>query len=172
MKILLPLLLSVLVGVAAGQALPKNFTREYDKFKDRTTVSRKDSIITGKAARVGALIFQPYLFYPGTSLGSDAGAEFAFLFTSVSRMCSGYCFIRSHGLILMADGERIDLGEGDWDGNAGGGESMYYEVPRASLEKLARASVVEFQLGGFEGKFAENDRTSVREILKLGTVPK
>ena len=73
--------------------------------------------------------------------------------------------------IVLADGERLHLGDGFWEGSAGSTtEIMSYTISRTDLEKLATAKVIEFQLGNFEGKFAANDSNAVKTTLELGTV--
>lgn len=168
MKTKILIALALLLTSSAAAQTPKDFEITYDKFKDATKVTRSKSYIkASKHDSVGALIFRPYLIYPGRELARDADVFF-FMFTSVSRICGGYCFIRSHRLIVMAGDTRLDMGDGEWIGSADG-ESMMYPVARHDLKTMIDAERVEFQLGSFEGKFASTDRATIKTLLELGT---
>ena len=154
--------------------LPKDYSSKYDKFKDLTTISRKGSIIRAakgsKESRVAAIYFNPVLSHQGQTLQRNVQA-FSLVFRSVSMLCRTWCFHGNSNLIVLADGERLHLGDGFWDGSAGSTtEIMSYTISRTDLEKLATAKVIEFQLGNFEGKFAANDSNAVKTTLELGTV--
>lgn len=132
---------------------------EYDKFKDKTTVSgesvrlERSIVMAVKASHDGQTPteIRPYL-----------------IFWSTSRSWS---FLRSHGLIILADGERIDLGDGTHDGHVRGGRSvsvaevMIYPISRSDLEKIVKATAVEMKLGFMEMKLEDKDKRGLREVL-------
>lgn len=144
MKFLLILLLAVPVYSQVAT---------YDKFKDQT-------IISTDAVRLDRTLS---LAVKGLQKGDEI--QYYLIFRSSSRSWS---FLRSHGLIFLADGERIDLGNGSHDGTVksyGVTETMIYLISRADLEKLHRAASLEMKLGFFEVAFKPAHRQGIKEML-------
>jgi hypothetical protein len=130
---------------------------KYDKFKDYT-------VLTSQPNRIGYLQLTVKAMHQGEK---PADLKYYLLFRSSSRT---WQFLRGRGLIFLADGERIDLGEGSHDGNvsrhsSGVVELMMYPLTRTELEKLANASSLEMKLGYVEKKLDGDDRKGMKEML-------
>jgi hypothetical protein len=132
-------------------------TARYDKFKDVTYLSTE-------AIKLGPRVT---MVVKGVQ---EKGAISPYLVVySGSR---SWMFLRSRGLIFLADNERIDLGDGSHDGKVSTGtystggvrETIIYRIDRAHLEKLANAASVEVKLGYLETKV--EDRKPFREMLE------
>lgn len=132
---------------------------KYDKFKDQTTATSDTYLSKGLQMYVKAMHrgeksedIQYFLVF------RDSGKDWQYL--------------RSHGLIFLADGSRMDLGTGAHDGKintsrfgSSVSEVMMYRIVRADLEKLANSSLVEMKLGRTELVFGEKDKKAVKEML-------
>ncbi len=151
---LMKILLILLLALPAYTQVKVN----YDKFKDQTIIAtdevRLDPITT--------------LTVKGLHKGEKSDdVQFYFLFRSHSR---SWLFLKSHGLIFLADGVRYDLGDGSHDGEvtryANVRETMIYRIGRRDLETFAKASVLEMKLGGLEKTLDEKDKKGMKEILE------
>jgi hypothetical protein len=133
---------------------------EYDKFKDQT-------MVTGEPVRIDRLYMTVRALHKGQTPGADLFAYLVFRSSSRSWM-----FLKSHGLIFLADGERIDLGDGGHTGDVsssrysvGVTERMIYPISHSDLEKIVKATAVELKLGYVEAKLEDKDKKGMREIL-------
>jgi hypothetical protein len=134
------LLLSALASVPAfAQKLELGFTSRYDRFKNSTEVD-------SGFMKVEDIQFDCSFSYDGEVLKKPADfANFAFI--SQSR---DWKFLDRHQAIILADGERFNLGDGTHSGKVSLGgvrEIMVYSVPRRDLLKIGNAKQVEIQIG-------------------------
>lgn len=181
------------VDVAASLKQLKNRDKlvlKYDKFKDYTVVACKpfDLLTTGEHMAVGlaqgmgsgpsgrgpAVTF-PSRFelsgafgFKGVKLNDDP--KFGLIFITGG---ADWRFLKDHRLYALVDGERLELGEGQHDGNVylgGVSEEMIFDLTRDQIEKLANGKSVEIQLGGFERKLKSGNLERLKILLSL--VPK
>lgn len=127
-------------------------TTKYDKFKDET-------LIESDSLRIGRVVLTVKALHKGQKADD---AQLYLVFRSSSR---SWLFLRSHELVFLADGERIEV-RGSHDGRVTGAgvvETMVYSIDRAELEKLANALSLEMKLGFYESKL--KDRKGMKEIL-------
>ena len=126
-------------------------TVTYDKFKDETRVSVYKPNM--------GLSIEWAFTYQGRELKENVDT-FYVNFTG-GRYCNGYCF-KDPMLILLIDGERVDLS----DGRHRLGDSAAFAVDRAVMEKAVNAKLVEYQVGPYEGRWKEKD---IRKLFDAGT---
>lgn len=125
----------------------------YDKFKDETLIST-DSVRLDRTVLLAVKALQK-----GETI------NYYLVFRSSSQ---SWLFLRSHGLIFLADGERVDLGNGSHDGRVGRGsvtETMIYLIAKSDLEKMDKATSLEMKLGFLEATFKPGHRQGIKEIL-------
>lgn len=149
MKILLILLLALPVY--------SQIEVKYDKFKDQT-------IATSDAAHIESLDLTVKAMHKGQTVDD---VQYYLIFRTSGRE---WKYLRSHGLIFVADGQRIDLGNGLHDGEIGNRaivrELMLYRIDRQNLEKLANSSTLEMKLGYNVAQFGPKDKKGMKEILE------
>ncbi|PYS99092.1 MAG: hypothetical protein DMF63_13565 [Acidobacteria bacterium] len=132
-------------------------TTSYDKFKDQTTVSAESVHIGGRLhLEVKAIQRKP-----------DA-TQYYLVFRQVSR---SWVFLKSHGLIFLADADRIDLGDGQHEGKTNGHyggvtEIMIYPIQREDLETLVKSPSLEMKLGPVEAKLDEKGKKGMKDVLE------
>ena len=128
---------------------------KYDKFKD-------ESVVRLDGGRLG--LAKVAVFY--VSKGETPTRPDSMWFT-VSRYCELKCG-NDRQLIILADGERFDLGRGAHDlirDRFGLYERMAYSVPIADLALIADAKKVELQLGSVEAKLSDKQKAGIKELL-------
>jgi len=178
------------IDVAAQLKQLKNhdkFVRSYDKFKDYTVVAVKpmnllSAMESGAASFARTLGNGPYHTGPtinvptqlaltaafgfkGTRLNEQP--HFGFIFITDS---ADWRFLKDHKLYALIDGERLELGEGQHDGDVylgGVKEEMIFELTREQLEKFANGKSVEIQLGGFPRKLKSEQIEKLKTLLSL-----
>lgn len=144
-------LLLVLVLSIASFAQSVN----YDKFDDKTTIS-------GERVRVAGILMQPQ------AVEKDNKLYYFLTFRSAS---NEWRFLRSRTLIFLADGERINLGEGQREGKIerrGVTERLLYSLTKDELTKLANSASLEMRLGMVEAKLDEREKKGMKELLGYG----
>lgn len=161
MKTILMLLLTVTAVYS------QDVKTSYDKFKDRTQVVFTKGRAVDDDRKSYWLWVAAGFSYPGTTLKEPADS-FLVQFTSSS---GSWRFLKSHNLILLADGKSYDLGAGKHDGDIRSSrwvtvsETISYAFNREQIEAIANAKKVELQLGGFEGYFDDKTLAKFKELL-------
>ncbi len=163
------------------------FILKYDKFKDYTVVAVKpmsllSAMESGAASFARSLGNGPYHTGPtinaptqfavtaafgfkGTRLNEEP--KFGFVFITDS---GGWLFLKDHKLYALIDGERLELGEGQHDGDVylgGVSEQMIFDLTREQFEKFANGKSVEIQLGGFPRKLKTEQIEKLKTLLSL-----
>lgn len=157
------LTLLLLVPSYAQTTADKNIEIKYDKFKDRTTVSLKLTIT--EKLPIEELLFALTNSFEGkkqTSMPSDISG----FFLSVTKEKQ---YSISHSWIVLADDERIKLGDGMYQGEANdsrAAEVIIYSISSENLKKIANAKKVEMQLGSKEFTLTELQLASFKEFYK------
>ena len=162
MKNLLTTILLMLLLMTASYAqttTSKDLEVEYDKFKDSTTVTLKLPIMEGLLlVLIDSFSGKKRLSMPDNVLTT---------FMSVSDQKQFYI---SHSWIILADDERIRLGDGLYTGGTTASsratEVILYPVSQENLKKIANAKKVEMQLGSKEFALTESQITSFKEFYK------
>ena len=152
MKILLFLLLALPVYSQVNV--------NYDKFKDQT-------IATSETTHVESLDITVKAMHQGQNAGD---VKYYLVFRTSGKE---WRYLNSHGLIFMADGERINLGNGFHDGDVkttryrvSVSETMIYQIHREDLEKIANSTSLEMKLGANVAQFGPKDKKGMREMLE------
>ena len=149
----------------------KKIESSYDKFKDQTTVSVKYLSPLPALSPVRLDIVAAFL-YPGKTVTKPSIV--ALWFQSSSK---NWQFLQQRQLLVIADGERIDLGEAERvdskvnssrAGRYSSGVSVSELVGKmVSLEtflKIAKAKSVEMRLGSVEFKLADDHLEALRDF--------
>lgn len=140
------------------------FTLKYDKFKDVTWAGTYIKFRRPKA-KLHTLTCDIRARIVGKEL-TKASDDF-FLVCS-PRFSRGWAFLKNSHLIFLLDGERLDLGSGDHEGDVrttGISEWVIYSIGRADLKKLGDAKKVEIQLGSYEGHIEDEGHPRVNILL-------
>jgi hypothetical protein len=163
MKRRLILCLLLLAPGLYAQSLPDDFKLNYDRIRDTTTITRKESFIRAskdsKAKGVVVVGFTATIFQAGN-------AEPRYILDFASYSCRVFCFSSVREVALLADDKRLRLAA-SWSRTSQGEQIRAY-VSREVLEQLAAARKVEFAVGPFAAEFAKNDRQTLKDILEIG----
>jgi hypothetical protein len=177
MKILLLTILLLFPAISPAQGLEdkikgfrnsKRFTVNYDKFKDasRVDVGPFDVGDSIRSTRIYSLKMTARFFYTGRDPhGPDQ--DFALLFRSRS---GEWQFLKNHELNMLIDGERVSIGEAEYDGDierSGVSEFMGYLIPPDVFKRLASARQVEFKIGRWEVALKDEHLQALRDLLSL-----
>jgi hypothetical protein len=144
------------------------FETSYDKFKDETTVKFKRLPLTGgmRLAMSAEMIYLMGAFqFKGQKMSEPATTAYLG-FLSESK---DWVFLRDQHLIVLVDGERIDLGDAERDSDIRIGEVkelLVFDVPAETLSKIANGDKVEMQLGSREFKLKDNARAALRDLAE------
>lgn len=162
MKTLLVIALLAVAGF--GQVV------KYDKFKDETTVHVEVKVKSNTKPRnkLDNLKLLAAFKYSGQTLRKNIDL-FGVAFSAGNQR---WRFLRSHGLIMMIDGERHDLGSGDHDGQITGSgvyETVTFIVDRSTFSVIANAKTLELQLGPYEGFIDEDNLAKLKAYFALTT---
>ena len=138
---------------------PKDIESSYDKFKDITTVYIKGIVFETKGNRWGmySIGLQAAFVVPGEKVTKDVDS-FKLMFYSTG---SQWHWLRDSRLIILADGEHMDFGQGERDSrinNSTVSEFVFFTLTRTQFEKLVNAKSVELQIGTFEGNITNRSR--------------
>lgn len=154
---------------AKGLRNSKKFSVEYDKFKDETRVAVGPFSISDSLQNTrGFLSLRMTIrfYHAGRELKQPAD-DFALLFRSYSRE---WRFLKNHDLFMLVDGERIAVGNSDYDGDVernGVSEFMLYSLSPDLIRRLAGAKQVEFKVGRVEIKLNEEHLQAIRDLYSL-----
>jgi hypothetical protein len=116
---------------------------EYDRFKDHTVVHLKGIKIPG-TMRMDDLDVSSFYIMDGKSVKPPSIAVLI-----IRSSNKDWEYLRCHDLSILADDERVNIGEADHSGSVGSGyvlESVSTMMPVTSLLQIARAAKVEAQL--------------------------
>lgn len=147
---------------------------EYDQTKNHTRVQFGELPVERTAeteSPVSTIFLGASFSFEGDSIAEDVG-EFNLYFQS---FCPTWCFQQNHSLSFFTGIEKIDLGEGMFNGKVGRGhgkdvtETIVYKISRADLASIADAGVSEFKLGDFESVLNDSHKRMLKNILDLGT---
>lgn len=137
---------------------------EYDKFKDMSTVYYRSGYIGeskgGRRARFVQLT--AWFTFPGQKLGTVPD-KFTLRFQTV--VYGSWLWLNERRLLLIVDGDRLNLGEGQRTSEGGRVESVFFRVDRETLTKIADAGKVEMQVGPFESEIGEKQRAGIKKVL-------
>lgn len=150
----------------------QKYRLHYDKFKDETTiVSELASILNTKGKKD---IFGPSVYVAVTFPGKrpKGNAVFWLIFSDQGRE---WRYLKSHGLLLLADGKKIDLGNGKHDGDVSSGryagvsvsERIMFQIPIEDVRTVIGAKVVDFQLGTTEGSLHGKTIEAFRDLMTI-----
>jgi len=150
---------------------PKNYSAKYDKFKDRTTVLSK-AVNVRKEGKYRFVTVAMSLAFQFAGENITDGVDHGYLL--FSNISSEWEYIKSRELRLIVDGERVNLGEGDWDGTISSGrlstsviERVMFKLDRDLWGKIANAKTIEFQLGTFEAPLDTDEQQIFKDMLFL-----
>lgn len=148
----------------AQTSTDKNVEIKYDKFKDRTTVSLKLPIVNNPLQSEELYLGMTSAFN-GNKPTSIPDSVYSF-FLSVTKTKQ---YSLSHSWIVLADEERIRLGDGQYLGEGGelkAAEVIIYSLSSENLKKIASAKKVEMQLGSKEFALTDSQLASLKEFYK------
>lgn len=153
------------------------FTQTYDKFTDFSNV---------QVGPFGLSTFgtENIRLAAGFNFtGQELKDEPRFYLYAVSRS-PDWRFLENREIILLVDGERINLGEAERKGTVneprssvgrfGGGvsvtETLFVHITRAELEKISKAKLVEIKTGRFAFTLKDEHQEAFRDLLSLATI--
>lgn len=166
----------------------KKFVATYDKFKDYTSVLCKPVDLLGRGEKMAVAFARgmgqgpyhtgpepdlpPSMFVLTVGFGFNGKLlneppRYALAFGSDS---NNWHFLKDHVLYALIDEERLNLGEGQHEGNiylGGVSEQMVFNLSREQIEKFANGKSVEIQLGGFPRKLKPEALNRFRSLLTL-----
>ena len=136
-----------MAGCAATPLIPQ-ITVSYDKFKNQAEIRTYPSIII-HSEYDGLISLRTWASY---LCEGDTSCKTKYInINFISESYYGWQYLSSNELILIADNERINLGEVIREGSALGGshtvELMGTIVPIETFRKIANANLVEGKLG-------------------------
>ncbi len=77
----------------------------------------------------------------------------------------GWLLIRSHDMIFLVNGNRLDIGPTKWDGDASTGvEFVTASLTTTDLSRLARARKLELKIGPFELEIPAKDIATIGDL--------
>jgi hypothetical protein len=154
------ILLAILI-LAASVAAQTNTV--YDRFRDVTVVTSQDRTIGDRRH------FLTRCVYKGSTLTADSLRAFAIQFVAYSR---DWYFIRYNDLRVIADNDRIEIGKATTNGevvSAAGyvsvKESLSWSIKPADMEKMAKATKLDMQIGGLEFTLKEKPHFDLKSVF-------
>jgi hypothetical protein len=140
---------------------------KYDKFKDTTSVTLtlqliKKVALLSTGEDLSLSLVSSFDGKKPTLMPDDING----FFLSVSKKKQ---YSNSHSWIVLADDERIRLGDGVYKGEEGAvraAEVIIYSISLANLKKIASAKKVETQIGNAEFTLTEPQLQSLKDFYK------
>lgn len=89
------------------------------------------------------------------------------VFESTSRR---WTFLKNQELYALVDGERLSLGEGEWDAELRYrrvSEGVAYKIPLNIMSRIAKANSAELLIGTQELKLKDEHQQAIRDLLSL-----
>ena len=149
----------------------KRFSISYDKFRDKSRIEVGPFVVTGTVRYVStgnmALMTATFTF-AGVRI-SEPPKDFVLLFAANGR---GWTFLKARELLIIVDGERFDLGEGEWDGDVeygGTSEILGFTIPAELFKKLGTAQKAELRVGDIELTLKDEHKEAFRDLLSLSS---
>lgn len=179
MKLLTPIFILICATVGFGQPIKEKiakfddhsrFTYSFDKFKNETTIG---TTVKFHEPKEKLELLECSIFFTFTGQTIDANIQ-SFLLVFHPIGSTEWQFLRSHHLIFLLDGQKLDVGDGEHDGTVvrgGVNEYVLFTVPRETVEKMALAKSVEIQLGSFEEIISPKSQPRIKTILDLAGDP-
>ncbi len=158
---------------------------KYDKFKKQTGYGMKEpaidllgETISDPSSRTGFLKwmsgkFSMNILYACPGQSRCRPSVVLLQFSIISKQW--HLLKGDHGLILLVDGQRLNLGQAKWDGNVGSyGDTFEFLskiIPTEKLERILVGSSLEGQLGDLDFKIAEEDYQALKRLYKFSPRP-
>jgi hypothetical protein len=145
------------------------FTVKYDKFNDLTSVTAGPFFVGNSKGHLRSAVevsMSARFEYQGVTLNAPP-KDFYLIFHARG---IEWEFLTSRHLVILADGERIDLGEGEHDGDVrrgGVSEVLIYELAADTFQKIAKARTVDLKIGRFEMSLKDEHSEAFRDLLSL-----
>lgn len=153
----------------------RQYKISYDKFTDKTRVLFQGPVVSqsflpGRMLQLlGAFVFE------GENLKVPV-TDFALMFQSTGK---DWDFLRNRELFVIADGERMALGEGLRDGDIKRtflsgyqtSEVLGFRLTREQLEKMANAKELEMKVGERQFKLGNGGKRGFANLLALSQIP-
>lgn len=171
-----PVILIVFVSMSIAQIIdlpaapkvpPSKVDREYDRFQD-ITVIRTPSMIVDTDYACGRMIEVRVNFIFKGEKQTTPGAYFL----SVECRDTDWRFLDTSSLIVLADGQRIRLGDGKrlsdtgtFAGRLSTYENVSYPVSTLELLTISLAKKVEARAGVIEFSLSAADKQSIADLL-------
>jgi len=144
----------------------KRFSVKYDKFRDETILKvgpffvggTKAYIMSGRQLEMSAAFVKS----PGKMV-----TTIYLLFKSKS---SDWTFLKSRGLYVLADGERLSFGEGDRDSRIRGpgvSETLVFDIPIEAFSRISKANSSELKIGPLELTLKDEHKEAFRDLVSL-----
>ncbi len=158
-------LVATMIALSLSAAALGQAKVSYDRFKDRTEVSASKPGVNLEGFN---LLWSAT--FPGQDLVSRAPARLIIMTSSKE-----WQYLRCHDVNILVDGKPAAVGANKHQGEVQRGyvvESVFVEVPEATMDKLARAASIEMRLCRTEYRFDEADAANVREFVAATTPSK
>lgn len=140
---------------------------EYDRFRDVTVVSTSD-MEPAQARASGSLALTVSFAYKGiTKTQASLGTLF---FHAMSSSQTGWRFLRDRELIVLADGERMNFGQGDHEGRiyrSMVAETITFSASVEQLERIGKSQTVQLQLGPEEYALRPGQIDTIADMAAL-----
>lgn len=146
----------------------KRFDVRYDRFKDRTHITTGPFFIRDLSFQMSAT------FYFEGATQKEPVKTVWLLFDSTT---SDWQFLDYRELFVIADSQRLELGQGVRSGKVNPSYSRYsrvtvserlgFELPLATFEKIANAKTVDLRVGRYEITLKDEHLIAFRDLLSL-----
>lgn len=150
---------------SAAPSLSAQVTVTYDRFSDQTRVSTgRINLVPTDGQPSSAFQLTALFVCPGKTLCRPNLVALIFS----ARTESDLQYSRSRSLIFLADGERLNLGDTEYEVVAREGFSLEFlqaYIPAGQVVTLANADSVEGRLGPTEFQLPESGLSELRDLL-------
>jgi len=151
----------ICAAISLGQKPSKGIEVKYDKFQDETQV-RTDLFYPQKRAPTVWFEF----WHPGP-VQKEEVSEFYIYFES--DCTDRYCFRSGDQLIFRINDERLLKKEADISSS---GDVTRYILTRDEMQRLASATMIEYQVADLEGAIRTKDLPRIQAFLNFATTKK
>lgn len=148
----------------------KKFTVQYDKFRDesRVAVGPFDVADLLRGVRIYSLKMTARFIYSGRDV-KQPSEDFALLFRSRS---DEWKFLKNREMYMLVDGERISIGEAEYDGDVERrgtdvSEFLAFPIPPNVFKRLAYAKQAEFKIGRWAITLKDEHLEAFRNLYSL-----
>jgi len=161
--------------ISCAMTVPAKITIKYDRFNDYSTkrlwpvnvVISKDIF----GAPKDVLQFSFNFISPGNKFIKPD--KIRMRIKKWSTFTEGWQYLKSHRLVFIIDGQRVNIGELEHDGDVGHGfvtEYMYADLTTDLFYQMANAKSIEGQLFATEFKFSEENIQALKDFAEV--IPK